>query len=144
MNLGSVARKAVGEVFEGRFIRRLQQFGRAALEELPAQWKGPRCVLPDFFIVGAMKSGTSFLFWVLRQHPQVVGSLRKEVNYFNLRYWHSLNWYRAQLPAVKEVQARTRETGLPTLAVHAIPSCRTPHCPSSASRQDHHSAAQSG
>ena len=37
---------------------------------------------PDFFIVGAPKSGTTALYEYLRQHPQVFMSDPKEPNYF--------------------------------------------------------------
>ena len=37
---------------------------------------------PDFFIVGAPKSGTTALYQYLRQHPQVFMSDPKEPNYF--------------------------------------------------------------
>ena len=38
--------------------------------------------LPNFFIVGAMKSGTTSLYWYLNAHPQVYMSPMKEPNYF--------------------------------------------------------------
>jgi hypothetical protein len=38
--------------------------------------------LPNFFIVGAMKSGTTSLYWYLNAHPQVYMSRVKEPNYF--------------------------------------------------------------
>jgi hypothetical protein len=38
---------------------------------------------PDFFVIGAGKSGTTTLYEVLRQHPQVHVSAEKEPNYFS-------------------------------------------------------------
>ncbi len=38
---------------------------------------------PDFIILGAMKSGTTSLFYYLSQHPQIVPSMAKEVHYFD-------------------------------------------------------------
>ncbi|MGO8673455.1 MAG: sulfotransferase family protein [Capsulimonadaceae bacterium] len=38
--------------------------------------------LPNFFVIGAMKSGTSALHVALKQHPQVFMSPVKEPNYF--------------------------------------------------------------
>lgn len=38
---------------------------------------------PDFMIIGAQKAGTTSLHRYLQQHPQLVGSRPKEVNYFN-------------------------------------------------------------
>lgn len=42
-----------------------------------------RYALPDFMICGAMKAGTSSLFHLLDEHPQLKGSRRKEVHYFD-------------------------------------------------------------
>lgn len=57
--------------------------------------------LPDFLVVGAMKSGTSTLFHHLVQHPDILGPLRKEVHYFGRaeRLGHGLGWYRSHFPA---------------------------------------------
>lgn len=38
---------------------------------------------PDFLIIGAQKAGTTGLYSILRQHSKLVGSLKKEVQYFN-------------------------------------------------------------
>jgi hypothetical protein len=54
--------------------------------------------LPDFIIVGAMKSGTSTLFSYLRQHPQIIGSHKKEVHFFDRHYPEGSHWYRAHFP----------------------------------------------
>jgi len=42
-------------------------------------------MLPNFLIIGSQKSGTTSLFHVLRQHPQVFMPERKEVNFFFLQ-----------------------------------------------------------
>lgn len=39
-------------------------------------------MMPNFFIVGAQKSGTTALYWYLRQHPNVFMPERKEPSYF--------------------------------------------------------------
>lgn len=56
--------------------------------------------LPDFLIVGAMKSGTSSLFNYLSQHPLIVPPVRKETHYFSLGYrlGKGEDWYRAHFP----------------------------------------------
>lgn len=38
---------------------------------------------PNFLVIGGVKCGTSSLYAYLRQHPQVVMSMGKEVGYFN-------------------------------------------------------------
>jgi len=37
---------------------------------------------PNFLIIGAAKSGTSSLYGLLSQHPQVFMSKKKEINLF--------------------------------------------------------------
>ena len=39
--------------------------------------------LPDFFVVGAAKSGTTSLYYYLNQHPDIGMSIPKEPNFFN-------------------------------------------------------------
>jgi len=55
---------------------------------------------PDFLILGAQKSGTSSLFNWLGQHPQMRGSVNKELHYFNngIYFGKDLRWYRQQFP----------------------------------------------
>ncbi len=54
--------------------------------------------LPDFIIIGAQRAGTSSLFSYLEQHPQIKGSSRKEVHYFDNHYHEGEAWYRAFFP----------------------------------------------
>lgn len=55
-----------------------------------ANWR----VLPDFLVIGAMRSGTSSLFKYLAQHPEIAPSLRKEVEYFTRNFHEGERWYR--------------------------------------------------
>jgi hypothetical protein len=54
--------------------------------------------LPNFLIIGAMKSGTTSLYHYLRHHPQIFMPDTKEVNFFNpLRHWgRGVEWYAQQ------------------------------------------------
>jgi len=61
--------------------------------------------IPDFMIVGAMKSGTTSLFHYLIQHPELIPSLRKEVHYFDGglnpnydNFERGIKWYRSNFP----------------------------------------------
>ncbi len=60
----------------------------------------PLRALPNFFVLGAMKSGTSSLFDYVCQHPGVAPPFRKETHYLTLgvREGLSLDWYRAHFP----------------------------------------------
>jgi len=40
-------------------------------------------VQPDFIVIGAQKAGTSALFNILNQHPQIIPPLHKELHYFD-------------------------------------------------------------
>lgn len=60
--------------------------------------------LPDFIIIGAQKAGTTSLFAYLEQHPQILPSYKKELEYFDGgKYSVDLfakgeGWYRAHFP----------------------------------------------
>lgn len=54
--------------------------------------------LPDVLVIGAQRSGTSSLYKWLSRHPNAVGSLRKEVDYFSVDYARGEGWYRAHFP----------------------------------------------
>ncbi|GGY40831.1 sulfotransferase [Parvularcula lutaonensis] len=63
-------------------------------------WMAALRALPDFVIVGAMKSGTSSLYSYLIKHPQIMPAFRKETHYFTRgkRAGYTENWYRAHFP----------------------------------------------
>jgi hypothetical protein len=44
---------------------------------------------PQFIIIGAQKAGTSSLFEVLKQHPDLLASKTKEVHYFDNDSWYN-------------------------------------------------------
>lgn len=54
--------------------------------------------LPNFLVIGAMKSGTTSLFHYLQAHPQVSMSPLKEVDFFieEGNWSRGLDWYRRQ------------------------------------------------
>ena len=78
-----------------------------------ATWR--RRSLPAFMIIGAQKSGTSSLYAYLGQHPQLLPSYPKEVNFFdggtnpNIdNFEKGQAWYRASFPFRKNVSAHSR------------------------------------
>lgn len=56
-------------------------------------------MLPEFLIVGGQRCGTTTLFRVLSDHPQVIRpTLSKGINYFDINYVRGPRWYRAHFP----------------------------------------------
>lgn len=49
--------------------------------------------LPNFFVLGAPKAGTTALYDGLRQHPSVAVSEPKEPHFFDVNYARGLEWY---------------------------------------------------
>jgi hypothetical protein len=55
-------------------------------------------LLPHFLIIGAQRSGTSFLFHYLCRHPNVRKPLMKEIHFFDLNFAKGMRWYQAHFP----------------------------------------------
>jgi len=68
-------------------------------------------ILPNFIIVGAQKSGTTTLYDVLNNHPEVNMSLIKEVNYFtsNKKMSKGLEYYSKSFRAPEKTEKVTGE-----------------------------------
>ena len=59
--------------------------------------------LPDFIIIGAMKSGTSILYnKFLSQHPCIQRATKKEIHFFDNKYSKGILWYKSHFPTLKE------------------------------------------
>ena len=56
--------------------------------------------LPNFFIAGTMRSGTTSLTRYLDAHPDVFIAPQKEIHYFDLNYPRGIDWYRQQFSNV--------------------------------------------
>lgn len=91
-------------------------------------------MLPNFFLIGAMKGGTSSLWQYLRSHPQVAMSTAKEPSFFVDNNWYrGFAWYEGFFPAdpdglVAVGEASTGYTKYPVLR-GAAPRIRR-HVPS--------------
>lgn len=85
--------------------------------------------LPDFVIVGAAKAGTTSLFALLAQHPQILASSKKEVHFFDNNYSRGESWYRSHFPTMMEKVWQAR-LGYPVLSGEASPYYMFhPHAP---------------
>jgi hypothetical protein len=60
--------------------------------------------LPAFLVLGTQKGGTTTLFSLLSQHPQVHLPACKEVHYFSLHHGQGPAWYAQHFSAAREDQ----------------------------------------
>jgi Sulfotransferase domain len=60
-------------------------------------------VLPNFFVIGAMKSGTTSIHSLLRQHPDIFMSDPKEPDFFSKdeKYFQLWDWYESLFEAAQ-------------------------------------------
>jgi len=84
----------------------------------------PGGALPDFLIIGAMKSGTTTLFQMLTQHPACLPPVVKELQFFNQphNYARGEAWYRAHFPTRKTMTAAQQSLGYPPVTGEATPA----------------------
>ena len=54
---------------------------------------GEHVATPSFLVIGAMKSGTTTLHRTLEQHPEIYGSAKKEIHFFDRHYDNGMQWY---------------------------------------------------
>ena len=67
-------------------------------------WAIAKQKAPDFIIIGAPKCGTSSLYVYLQQHPRVLLSHKKEINFFNKHFDRGIDWYLAHFPAITDAE----------------------------------------
>jgi hypothetical protein len=68
-----------------RMVSRAVPLGESSAKDAP--------VLPNFLIVGAMRSGTTSLARYLGAHPEVFMAPVKEIHYFDRNFNQGINWY---------------------------------------------------
>jgi len=55
-------------------------------------------VLPDFYIIGTQKGGTSSLYGYMTNHPSIQPCYSKEPSYFDRYFDRGLDWYKVNFP----------------------------------------------
>ena len=81
------------------FLRNTYQKFRYGFCARPATYiTSPLRVLPDFFVIGAVRSGTTSLFHYLGQHPCIESSAYDEIGYFDDNFHLGLSWYKSLFP----------------------------------------------
>ena len=58
----------------------------------------PFRVLPECFVIGVVRSGTTSLYHYLGQHPCISPSAYDEIGYFDDNYHLGINWYKSLFP----------------------------------------------
>jgi len=74
---------------------------------LTATWRA----LPAFLIIGTQKGGTTSLYSYLEGHPNMIGTFRKEVKFFDCNYLLGLRWYRSHFPYQSALRGKHAQTG---------------------------------
>lgn len=60
----------------------------------------PLRVLPDFFVIGPGRTGTTSLYHYLDQHPSLSKSAYDELGFFDVNFHLGLHWYRSLFPLI--------------------------------------------
>lgn len=69
--------------------------------------------LPDFFIIGVVKGGTTSLYKYLIQHPNIASATVKEIRYFDNKPYQNRtqSWYQSHFPLNSRITGRHQLTG---------------------------------
>jgi hypothetical protein len=60
---------------------------------------GSSHVLPDFYILGGQKCGTTSMFMYLTRHPAILSPNAKDIRFFDKYFFKGVNWYRVNFPS---------------------------------------------
>jgi tetratricopeptide (TPR) repeat protein len=69
-------------------------------EIVEQHWDSSTLEEPDFIVIGSMKAGTTSLYNYISQHPHFLPCIRKEIDFFSIRYDKGLDWYLAHFPTI--------------------------------------------
>ncbi len=106
----AMARSAVGR----RLAPHARAYGLArALHVACCRAVGPLHELPNLYIIGFPKCGTTSLHAYLAQHPDVHAGSQKEIRYFSHeeRRARGINWYRSNFPLSAQRALHERRRG---------------------------------
>lgn len=78
--------------------------------------------LPDFFIAGTQKGGTTSLYTYLSQHPNIIDAFKKEVIFFKSPLIHKkgLRWYRSHFPTLAQKESENAIRGEATPLMYSL------------------------
>jgi hypothetical protein len=69
-------------------------------------------VLPNFIIIGAMKSGTTSLYNYICDHPCILPAAYDEIGFFDSNFHLGFNWYRSMFPRKKQMEELEKKKGI--------------------------------
>lgn len=67
-------------------------------------------VLPDFIIIGTVRSGTTSLYYNICQHPSVLPAAYDEIGFFDSNFQLGIEWYRSMFPTQKNMEKVKNDT----------------------------------
>jgi hypothetical protein len=79
----------------------------------------------DFLGIGAQKAGTTWLYEMLRRHPDITFPAGKEVHFWDRRHSRGIDWYKSLF---RPSDPRSAKTGEITPAYAIIPEERIREC----------------
>jgi len=68
-------------------------------------------VLPDFFVIGVVRSGTTSLYYYLDQHPCIMKSAYDELGFFDSNFDLGWNWYKSLFPTIMQKKKIEKRNG---------------------------------
>tara|TARA_B110000196_G_C21089062_1_gene636591 strand:+ start:372 stop:1208 length:837 start_codon:yes stop_codon:yes gene_type:complete len=83
------------------------QFFKRGLSGITASTR----VLPNFIIVGTVRSGTTSLYYNICEHPSINSAAYDEIGFFDSNYHLGMNWYRSMFATEKKMNSIKKETG---------------------------------
>lgn len=75
---------------------------KRVLRQRVVPWLTPADSLPDFIIVGAQKSGTTWLAHLVGEQKTILKPTIKEINYFDDMYHLGKRWYMSHFPPASQ------------------------------------------
>jgi len=67
-------------------------------------------VLPDFIMVGTVRSGSTSLYYNICEHPSVIPAAYDEIGFFDSNFHLGINWYKSMFPTKKEMEKIREKT----------------------------------
>jgi Sulfotransferase domain len=105
----------------GGSLRPLSRLAKSLLA-LPARMTSGQRVVPNTFIIGTQRGGTTSIFRYLVEHPAVRGPrLMKGVHYFDTGMEHGEDWYRSHFPLRVTMKLVGKRGGCTPRVVEACP-----------------------